>query len=88
MGERRLVTADRLWIGAGRDVIDHGVVLSEDGVITAVGSRLRRQWQSVVVHQDHHVRQPERPIGRDLIFIVADDSAAAQPCNSIEFHTD
>lgn len=37
MGDRRLVTADRVWLGDGPEVIDHGFVLSEAGVITAVG---------------------------------------------------
>lgn len=31
------MTADRVWPGAGPDVIEHGFVLTEDGVITAVG---------------------------------------------------
>jgi imidazolonepropionase-like amidohydrolase len=37
MADRRLVTADRVWPGEGPGVIDHGFVLSEAGVITAVG---------------------------------------------------
>ena len=32
-----MVTADRVWVGAGSEVIDHGFVLEEEGTITAVG---------------------------------------------------
>lgn len=37
MRGKRLITADRIWAGAGADVIDDGFLMAEDGVITAVG---------------------------------------------------